>query len=190
MIRFGGYLFVACVCVASAFGAEPEAAGDAAGDAPKLVLRTKKVKGPTCDGKGSLVVRPPDMGQYEGRMENIKHWDKRLDPCPTCGGKRRVGGYDMSPRDPVEGVDPCPACGWSGLKPCRRCKGADMVKCTGSRCKEGWIVTPSHDKKHHPAPTVRACSTCKGVGRMKCLECRGMGATPCPKCFGTGRKIK
>ncbi len=183
MTRFLVLLLVSCVFAVSSSGVEPA-------ETPSLVLRTKKVKCPTCDGKGSLVVRPPDMGQYDGRMENVKHWDKRLDPCPTCAGKRRLEMYDLSPCEPAEGVSPCPACGWSGLKACRRCKGDGMVKCPGAGCRDGWVITPSRDKKHHPAPTVRACSACQGVGRVPCRECRAKGATPCPKCFGTGRKIK
>ncbi len=182
-----------CMAILPAMAGDPQPstpAADADAGGIALVLKTTFVKCPTCEGKGKLVARPPDMGQYEGRMEARQHWDVLLDPCPTCGGRRRLKTYDTGPRDPMEGVKPCPACGWSGLKPCRRCRNEGLVKCNGTNCRSGWIITPSRDKKHHPAPTVRPCSVCRGIGRIKCYECQGMRATVCPKCFGTGRKMK
>ena len=65
----------------------------AAKEPPKLAATTTRVKCSICQGKGSLKVRPPDVGQFTGKINDRSHWDVKLDPCPICGrghGWRKV----------------------------------------------------------------------------------------------------
>jgi len=159
---------------------------------PKLAATTTRVKCAICQGKGSLKVRPPDVGQFVGKINDRSHWDVKLDPCPVCGrghGRREV--WDLTKPEPSE-EPPCMTCGWSGLVQCRKCLASGIVKCPRSDCKDGWILTkqPSSSRRYssRKPPDVKPCPECKGVGKVVCPECKGMRADLCKRCFGTGRK--
>ena len=159
---------------------------------PKLAATKVRVKCPVCQGKGHLTLRPPDHGQYGGRIESRSHWDLKLDPCPICGrghGWRKV--WDLTQPEPST-EPPCMTCGWSGLVQCRKCLASGIAKCPRSDCKDGWIVTKAQSTYRRSStrkpPTVTPCPECKGVGKVVCPACQGLRAELCKRCFGTGRK--
>ena len=190
------------IVVALAFAANGAVAADSAqkdpaastNAPPKIAASKVRVKCPVCRGRGSLTVRPPDHGQYGGRIESRSHWDIKLDPCPICEkghGYRIV--WDLAQPEPST-EPPCMSCGWSGLVQCRKCLASGLVKCTNRDCKDGWIVTKAQSAYRRSSsrkpPTVTQCRECKGVGKIICPECKGMRAELCKRCFGTGRKLK
>ena len=177
------------------------AGGDAKGDAapekeapPKLAAVRTRLKCAICGGKGSLKVRPRDVGQFAGRIEDRSHFDIKVDPCPICGkghGWRTV--WDLTQPEPRT-ERPCSTCGWSGLVQCRSCLASGIVKCPHSGCKDGWIETKvqstSRRSSSRKPPIISACPECKGVGKVVCPVCKGMRADLCRKCLGLGRKMK
>ena len=54
-------------------------AAPAAKEPPKLAATTTRVKCSICQGKGTLKVRPPDVGQFTGKINDRSHWDVKLD---------------------------------------------------------------------------------------------------------------
>lgn len=167
-------------------------AATAAKEPPKLAATTTRVKCSICQGKGTLKVRPPDVGQFTGKINDRSHWDVKLDPCPICGrghGWRKV--WDLTKPEP-SAEPPCMTCGWSGLVQCRKCLASGIVKCPRSDCKDGWILTKQQSNYKRSSsrkpPDVKQCPECKGVGKIVCPECKGMRADLCKRCFGTGRK--
>ena len=173
--------------------AEPSASADgASNEAPKLAAKKVRLKCAVCKGKGNLKVRPPDVGQFAGKINDRSYWDVKLDPCPICGrghGWRMV--WDLTQPEP-SAEPPCMTCGWSGLVQCRKCLASGLVKCPRSDCKDGWILTKQQTASRRfssrKPPDVRACPECKGVGKVECSVCKGMRAELCKRCFGTGRK--
>ena len=171
---------------------EPTSSAEpAAKEPPKLAATTTRVKCSICPGKGSLKVRPPDVGQFTGRIESRSHWDVNLDPCPVCGqghGWRTV--WDLTQPEPKTEA-PCTKCGWSGLVQCRKCLAAGVADCPRSDCRDGWIIEErpggSRRKSARKPPSVKPCPECKGVGKVVCPVCKGMRAELCNRCFGTGR---
>ena len=168
----------------------------AANDAPPRLAASKtRMKCAVCGGKGWLKVRPPDVGQYVGRIEDRSHWDVKLDPCPICGrghGWRTV--WDLTQPEPST-EPPCMKCGWSGLdpSPCRKCLGTGVVKCPRRDCTDGWIIAKQQivgRRSSRRPPDVKLCPECKGVGKVVCPTCMGMRAELCKKCRGIGRKQK
>ena len=164
----------------------------AAKEPPKLAATTTRVKCTICQGKGTLKVRPPDVGQFAGKINDRSHWDVKLDPCPICGrghGWRKV--WDLTKPEP-SAEPPCMTCGWSGLVQCHKCLASGIVKCPRSDCKDGWILTKQQSNYKRSSsrkpPDVKQCPECKGVGKIVCPECKGMRADLCKRCFGTGRK--
>ena len=187
-------LMLAVLCRAAGDAAPQAADGAATNAPPKIAAEKTRVKCAVCRGKGSLTVRPPDHGQYGGRIEALSHWDIKLDPCPICGnghGRRTV--WDLSQPEP-RADPPCMTCGWSGLVPCRKCVASGIVKCPRSGCQDGWIVTKAQSASRRSSarkpPTVTPCPECKGVGKVVCPACSGMRAELCRRCFGTGRKTR
>ena len=161
---------------------------------PKLAAEKVRVKCSVCKGKGQLTLRPPDYGQYGGRIESRSHWDIKLDECPICGrghGWRMV--WNLTQPEP-SAEPPCMTCGWSGLVQCRKCLASGIIKCPRSDCKDGWIVTKSQSTSRRSSsrkpPTVTPCPECKGVGKVICPTCQGLRAGLCKRCFGTGRKSR
>ena len=163
-------------------------------EAPKLAATTTRMKCAICQGKGSLKVSPPDVGQFAGRINDRSYWDVKLDPCPICGrghGRREV--WNLTKPEP-SAEPPCMTCGWSGLVQCRKCLASGIVKCPWSGCKDGWILTQQQQqsscrrRSSRTSLSVKPCPECKGVGKIVCPECNGMRADLCKRCFGTGRK--
>ena len=162
-------------------------------DSPKLAATTTRVKCTVCQGKGTLKVRPPDVGQFVGKINDRSHWDVKLDPCPICDrghGWRKV--WDLTQPEP-SAEPPCMTCGWSGLVQCRKCLASGITKCPRSDCKDGWILTKQQSTSRRYSssrkpPDVKQCPECKGVGKVVCPACKGMRADLCKRCFGTGRK--
>ena len=161
---------------------------------PKLAATKTRVKCSVCRGKGTLTLRPPDHGQYGGRIESRSHWDIKLDQCPICGsghGWRTV--WDLTQPEPSP-EPPCMTCGWSGLVQCRKCLASGISKCPRSDCQDGWIVTKVQNTSRRSSarkpPTVSPCPECKGVGKVICPVCKGLRADLCKRCFGTGRKTR
>lgn len=148
------------------------------------------VKCAMCEGKGKLVCRPPDHGQYKGAIEAKSHWDVRMD-CPFCGGRGRRRAYRTSMPPVRGGPPPCASCGWTGVEKCRTCVGSGAMRCKAGECRNGWNVTRelgtavrhSSSKKVKVAP----CRECRGFGKVICPYCDGLGATLCRKCRGTGQ---
>jgi len=182
-------LFMAALILASA-----AASGAETNRTARLAASRIRIKCAACAGKGYLKVRPPDRGQYAGRIEDRSHWDVKLDPCPICGkghGWRVV--WDLSQPDPSP-EPPCMKCGWSGLdpSPCRQCLGSGMAKCTHRDCKDGWIITEIGRQGRRASSrrmqSVEPCPECKGLGKVVCPKCQGLRAELCRKCHGAGRK--
>ena len=185
---------------AASLAADPPAQKNDAGDGkppPKLAASRTRLKCSVCGGKGSLKVRPPDVGQFAGKINDRSHWDVKLDPCPICGkgrGWRMV--WNLTQPEPST-EPPCMTCGWSGLVQCRKCLASGLIKCPRSDCKDGWIIEKAQGSFRRSCrsrsttgrpPDVKLCPECKGVGKMTCPECQGMRANLCKRCFGTGRK--
>lgn len=160
-------------------------------NAPPALAATKvRVKCTVCNGRGHLKVRPPDHGQYGGRIERRSHWDIKLDPCPAC--ERRRGwrtAWDLTQPEPTADP-PCTKCGWSGIIQCRRCLASGIADCQNRECKEGWIVENPGYRRNRRTRSVKPCPDCRGVGKVLCPVCRGMRAELCNRCFGTGKKRK
>ena len=159
---------------------------------PKIAASKVRIKCAVCAGKGSLKIRPPDVGQFTGKINDRSHWDIKLNPCPACGrghGWRVV--WDLTQPEPST-EPPCMSCGWSGLVQCRKCLASGLMKCPRSDCKAGWIITKSQyvgkRSSYRKPPDVKPCPECKGVGKVVCPECKGLRADLCKRCFGTGRK--
>lgn len=182
------FLFAAVIALA----AKPETSDKVKPEPPKIAASKTRIKCSVCGGKGSLKVRPPDVGQFTGKINDRSHWDVKLDPCPVCvrGHGWRVV-WDLTQPEP-SAEPPCMTCGWSGLAPCRKCLASGLMKCPRSDCKDGWIVTKQQATGRRSSsrkpPDVKQCPECKGVGKVVCPECKGMRANLCKRCFGTGRK--
>ena len=137
-------ILLAFSCIFAFFAgvaAPPAPAGDASKEAPKLAAKQVRMKCAVCKGKGHLKVRPPDVGQFSGMINDRSHWDVKLDPCPIC--ERRRGWrmvWDLTQPEP-SAEPPCMTCGWSGLVQCRKCLASGITKCPRSDCKDGWILT-------------------------------------------------
>ena len=172
------------------FAAFAASAGNAAtNDAPQLSASKVRVKCALCKGRGRLKVSPPDLGQFEGRIEHRSYWDVKLDPCPVCRrGWRET--WDLSQPEPNEAA-PCTKCGWSGIVQCRKCLASGIAECSKQNCKDGWIVEKAgRGQMARRKSTVKPCSECRGAGKIVCPSCQGMRATLCNRCFGTGKKRK
>ena len=187
-------IFLLMVAGLGAVGEVPARGAAATNVPPKLAAEKVRVKCTVCKGKGQLTLRPPDYGQYGGRIESRSHWDIKLDPCPICGrghGWRMV--WDLAQPEPST-EPPCMTCGWSGLVQCRRCLASGIDRCPRPDCKDGWIVSKvqntSRRSSSRKPPTVTPCPECKGVGKVVCPVCKGMRADLCKRCFGTGRKSR
>lgn len=187
---------LAAAGVTTALAADGDAKGQTAATnaPPKLAAEKVRVKCTVCKGKGQLTLRPPDYGQYGGRIESRSHWDIKLDPCPICGrghGWRTV--WDLTQPEPST-EPPCMTCGWSGLVQCRKCLASGIDRCPRPDCKDGWIVTKAQNGSRRSSsrkpPTVTPCPECKGVGKVVCPVCKGLRADLCKRCFGTGRKSR
>lgn len=85
---------------------------------------------------------------------------------------------------------PCKKCNWTGIEACRKCRGNGVVRCTGSDCRDGWLVVMPSTAHRATTPSVSACPTCGGIGLTACPECGGRRANPCSKCGGLGIKRK
>ena len=187
---------LAAAGVTTALAADGDAKGQTAATnaPPKLPAEKVRVKCTVCKGKGQLTLRPPDYGQYGGRIESRSHWDIKLDPCPICGrghGWRTV--WDLTQPEPST-EPPCMTCGWSGLVQCRKCLASGIDRCPRPDCKDGWIVTKAQNGSRRSSsrkpPTVTPCPECRGVGKVVCPVCKGLRADLCKRCFGTGRKSR
>jgi len=181
-LRFAAVLvFAAAALFAEVQGETP---------APEVGLKAVVKKCQVCDGKGKLVLSPPDKGQHAGSGMSKRHWDVTSE-CPVCDGKGKRKTYRtfLRVKDAPEGMKACPNCGWAGCKPCRKCKGGGIVPCKCRGCENGWIITKSDQlmsgKRRRP-PTVTPCPECRGVGKVKCQDCEGTGGEPCRKCNGEG----
>lgn len=230
--------------------------------APEIVLERPESMArttcPACEGKGELVLKEPDYGQFDGRMNKGKTTRKT---CPVCGGRRFWRAYtspkilaeeiararsqfisrhqargdvpagmafvprashDAADRKRLKLVEetygkPCTRCEWSGLEPCKDCKGEGAVKCSNKECKGGWVVTTTTTTTSHSpgrstgysrnsggfhrssrrgsrtvktTVTVTECTVCKGAAKLLCDGCRGMRAAACTKCHGLGFRQK
>ena len=186
---------VMLAAVGAVADAQPQTDGAAAtNEPPKLVMEKTRIRCSVCNGKGRLKLRPPEYGQYGGRIESRSHWDITLDPCPICGkGHGWRTAWDLTQPEPRT-EPPCTACGWAGIVQCRKCLASGIVKCSNRDCKDGWIVTKAQSSYRRSSsrkpPTVTPCTECKGTGKMICPECKGMRANVCKRCLGTGRKLK
>ena len=195
MKKFFSIVSAVVLLAGGAFGEGSGGDGKAASEPMKLAAAKTRMKCSVCNGKGSLKIRPPDVGQYAGRIEDRSHWDIKLDPCPVCGrghGWRTV--WDLTQPEPST-EPPCMKCGWSGLdpSPCRKCLGSGVIKCPRRDCQDGWIIMKVQSSGRRSAkrpPDVKQCPECKGVGKVECPTCRGMRAELCKKCHGAGRKLK
>lgn len=165
------------------------AAADDAGTngAPRLAASKVRVKCAVCKGRGRLKASPPDLGQFEGRIEHRSHWDVKLDPCPVCRrGWRET--WDLSQPEPTEAA-PCTKCGWSGIVQCRKCLASGISECPKPECKDGWIVEKTgRGQASRRKAKVKPCAECKGIGKIVCPSCQGMRAVLCNRCHGTGKK--
>ena len=174
---------------------QPEAGGAAADGAtnapPALAAQKTRIRCAVCEGRGRLKVRPPDVGQFAGRIESRSHWDVNLDPCPVCGrghGWRTV--WDLTQPEP-RAEAPCTKCGWSGLVQCRRCLATGIVSCPHAGCKDGWIIEDQlaggRRRSSRKVQSAKRCPECKGAGKVICPVCKGLRAELCNRCFGCGR---
>ena len=168
-----------------------------------------------CQGKRSLSLTPPNLGQHDGEIDvtpgkpfTNHRWDVKYARCPLCKGTGRHETWLFKVRPPEDRADkePCTTCWWSGVEPCRRCNHtgfADCPKCKSSRrgSKAGWIVEEtttsgrissrssirtSKNKKIKVVP----CPECSGIGKIRCTACDGMGGQPCRRCKGVGYTAK
>ncbi len=160
---------------------------------------------PTCRGKRSLSLTPPNLGQYDGEISvtpgkpfTTHRWDVKIDRCPICDGTGRQEMYKTrvpapKPED-VEGYDKCPECRWSGVSACRKCLATGLQACRDCKSKSrggkpGWIKTEKRTAgatSRHIKIIVSPCGGCQGIGKVLCPDCLGKGATPCRKCKGEG----
>lgn len=163
--------------------------GASTNEPPSLAASKTRIKCVVCNGKGHLKVRPPDLGQFGGRIEHRSHWDVKLNPCPVCErGRGWREAWDLTQPEPTASA-PCTKCGWSGIIQCRRCIASGIADCPRSDCKDGWIIEKSgRSHRYRKPPKVSPCPECKGVGKVVCPYCKGMRAEMCNRCFGAGKK--
>jgi hypothetical protein len=167
-------------------------ADDATNKPPSMAASKTRVKCTICNGRGHLKVSPPDVGQFQGRIEHRSHWDVKLNPCPVCyRGRGWREAWDLTQPEPTEAA-PCTKCGWSGIIQCRRCLASGLADCSNSNCKDGWIIdkASSYKRSARKPESVRPCPECKGVGKILCKVCKGMRAAICNRCYGAGAKRK
>lgn len=169
------------------FAALAVTAGSSTNEPPELAATKVRVKCVMCKGRGRLKVSPPDVGQFEGKIEHRSYWDVKIDRCPFCRRGWRMT-WDLAQPEPSADA-PCTKCGWSGIIHCRKCLASGIADCPRSDCKEGWIIEKSgRGYSSRRKAEVRPCQDCKGIGKIVCPACQGMRATLCNRCFGTGKK--
>ena len=160
---------------------------------------------PVCNGRRSLSLTPPNLGQYDGEIGvtpgqpfKTHRWDVKHPRCLICDGAGKVERYltKVPPPAPetVEGLERCPDCRWSGVTACKKCLSTGLVACSGCKNssrggKPGWIKSEKRtagSTSRHTKIVVQPCADCGGVGRVVCPDCLGKGAQPCRKCKGDG----
>ena len=168
---------------------------------PVSALRTC----PVCQGRRSLSLTPPNLGQYDGEIGvtpgkpfTTHRWDVKHPQCLVCEGRGRLESYRTKvpppPAETIAALDRCPECRWAGVTPCKKCLASGLVACTACKSsssggKPGWIKTEkrtSGTTSRHVKVLVTPCTTCGGIGRVVCPDCMGKGAQPCRKCKGDG----
>lgn len=83
----------------------------------------------------------------------------------------------------------CPACAGVGRNDCGKCNGGGKVKCSNSRCVNGFVtVETGGNLAKAKQTTAEKCAICGGEGTIPCSECGGKGSVLCRKCGGSGER--
>ena len=163
-----------------------------------------------CNGKRSLSLTPPNLGQYDGEIGvtpgkpfTTHRFDVKYKTCPLCSGTGRHETYRLFVKAPPEeernGLDACPECRWAGVTACRKCQGTGYQACRKCQSgggnkngKPGWIVSQKtttagmRSSMKHAKTLVTPCGGCSGIGKIVCPDCMGKGGVVCRKCHGQG----